>query len=67
MKMEEIASAAVVAKPESPKALKPGAAICPETGKPSEFSVGKVTARKNQVCDQAMRTIAESTKVAVKE
>jgi len=67
IKIEESDRAAVTAKPAKPNALKPGAASWPEMASPSEFSVGKVTLRKNHVCDHPMRIIAERTKVALIE
>ena len=45
---DESERAAVMAKPASPRALRPGAAIWPEISIPSGFSVGKVTFRMNQ-------------------
>ena len=65
--IDESESAAVTAKPAKPNALNPGAAIWPETSSPMEFSVGKVTARINHVCDQPMSTEAESTKAENRE
>jgi hypothetical protein len=45
---DESERAAVMANPDSPRALKPGAAVWPEISNPAGFSVGKVTFRTNQ-------------------